>query len=65
VAGDAALLVDPTDIDAVAGAFARLLEDEELRRSCIEKGIARAAAFTWERAARLTLEVYKKEGQIT
>jgi len=58
VAGDAALLVDPYDVDAIAAAFARLLEDETLRRTCIEKGIARAGTFTWERAARRTLEVY-------
>jgi len=63
VAGDAALLVDPADVDAIAAATARLLEDESLGKSCIETGIAQAGRFTWEAAARRTLEVYGGLGE--
>ncbi|HEU5423624.1 MAG TPA: glycosyltransferase family 1 protein [Nitrolancea sp.] len=58
VAGDAALMVDPTDQDALAGAIARLLESPELRATLRERGLARAAAFSWERTARETVAVY-------
>ncbi len=54
VAGDAALLVDPADPDALAAAMARLLEDEGLRGRLREMGWRRAAGFTWEQAARRT-----------
>jgi glycosyltransferase involved in cell wall biosynthesis len=59
VAGDAALLVDPLDVDAIAVALDRLLVDERLRASLREKGIARAGQFTWARAAEKTWGVYR------
>ena len=49
---DAGLLVPPTDAEAVARALDRVLTDESLRRTLIERGHARAAEFTWERTAR-------------
>jgi len=55
VVGDAGLLVDPLDIDAIADALSRLASDEPLRRELGERGRARAASSTWERAARETL----------
>jgi glycosyltransferase involved in cell wall biosynthesis len=58
VVGDAALLVDPTDAGALAGALARLLADEPLRRELRARGLARAARFTWERTATETLAAY-------
>ncbi len=51
VAGDAALLVDPHDTDALAQAMARALEDADLRQKMIACGFAQAARFTWEQAA--------------
>jgi len=59
VAGDAALLVDPTDTDAIAAAIRRVLEDDELRRSLSEKSLTQAAAFSWQRTAAETLAVYR------
>jgi glycosyltransferase involved in cell wall biosynthesis len=56
VAGDAAVLVDPTDVDAISAGLERLLEDEALRRDLAERGRRRAASLTWEHAARRTLE---------
>lgn len=58
VVGDAALTVNPTDADEVAGAVDRLLSDPALRTRCVERGLARAARFTWQAAAEQILAVY-------
>jgi glycosyltransferase involved in cell wall biosynthesis len=58
VAGDAALLVDPRDPGAIAGAAAALLTDEALRLRLRQAGLTRAAAYTWEACARATAEAY-------
>ncbi|MGQ0830817.1 MAG: glycosyltransferase family 4 protein [Microthrixaceae bacterium] len=58
VAGDAAVLVDPLDVDQIAGALERLLADEELRERLGAAARARAATFTWERTASQVLAVY-------
>jgi glycosyltransferase involved in cell wall biosynthesis len=60
VVGDAALLFDPDDQRAVTDSVRRLLFDEGLRRTLVERGRQRAAEFTWERTARATLESYRK-----
>ena len=57
-AGDAALFFEPRDAEALARALASLLDDEEARRRLSSAGMRRAAEFTWERTARLTLDVY-------
>lgn len=59
VLGDAALLVDPLDVDALAAAIARLATDEGRRGSFVLQGRARAAEYTWERTAHATLEAYR------
>lgn len=58
VAGEAALLVDPEDVDALAEAMARVADDAALRDALRGRGRARAREFTWERAARQTLDVF-------
>jgi glycosyltransferase involved in cell wall biosynthesis len=60
VAGDAALLFDPRDESAIEQALSRLLNDGELRGRLRQLGLARSAQFTWERAARLTLDSYTR-----
>jgi alpha-1,3-rhamnosyl/mannosyltransferase len=55
VAGDAALLVDPTDAGAIAAGLERLLAEPGLRDDLALRGRARAATFTWERTAQATL----------
>lgn len=60
VVGDAALLVDPRDIEEIAVAMQRLLTDEDLHVELSEKGLQRARVFSWERAAARTLDVYRK-----
>jgi glycosyltransferase involved in cell wall biosynthesis len=60
VAGDAALLFDPEDVDAIRAAIERLVSDEAERGRLIAAGRERAAAFTWERTAELTAEAYSR-----
>jgi glycosyltransferase involved in cell wall biosynthesis len=60
VAGDAALLFDPRDEAALAAALARLLSDPALAQRLRERGLRRAAEFTWRRTARLTLDSYQR-----
>jgi glycosyltransferase involved in cell wall biosynthesis len=55
VAGDAALLIAPGDVDGLARAMARVHADEALRRDMVARGLARARAFTWEGTARAVL----------
>jgi alpha-1,3-rhamnosyl/mannosyltransferase len=58
VAGEAALLVDPLDENALAGAIDRLWRDDELRQELRKRGLCQPARFSWERTARETLAVY-------
>jgi glycosyltransferase involved in cell wall biosynthesis len=58
ILGEAGLLVDPEDDEAVAAALERITSDEQLARECATRGIARARAFTWERAADVAVAAY-------
>jgi glycosyltransferase involved in cell wall biosynthesis len=58
VAGDAAVLVDPYDPQAIADGIYRVLTDERLRRDMVHKGIARAGQFSWEQSARRVRQIY-------
>jgi len=58
VLGDAASLVDPLDVDAIAEAIRSVIEDDALRMRLCAAGLARAREFTWEATARRTLAVY-------
>ena len=57
IGADAALLVDPTSVEAIADGLERALHDGALRRQLIEHGYQRASQFTWERCASQTLHV--------
>lgn len=59
VAGDAALLIDPHSVEAIRQGLARLLAHPALRHRLADAGREREAAFSWERAARQTLDVYR------
>lgn len=59
VAGDAALLIDPRDDAALAAAMGRVLAEPELAADMREKGVGRAAVFTWEKTARGLLRVFE------
>jgi glycosyltransferase involved in cell wall biosynthesis len=60
VAGDAALVVDPEDVEAIRSAVERLLTDAALAERLRAAGRERAALFTWERTAELTVESYRR-----
>jgi glycosyltransferase involved in cell wall biosynthesis len=60
VVGDAGILVDPEDPEAIAEGLKRVLTDEELHARLGERGLERASRFSWERVARETLEVYRE-----
>jgi glycosyltransferase involved in cell wall biosynthesis len=57
--GDAGLLVDPGDAEGFADAMEAAAFDEEVRARLIPAGREQAAGFTWQRAARATLDVYR------
>jgi glycosyltransferase involved in cell wall biosynthesis len=59
VVGDAGLLVNPLDIEALASAIDRLLTDPELSAGLIQRGLIRAASFSWTRTARAHRCVYR------
>ncbi|TET52474.1 MAG: glycosyltransferase family 1 protein [Anaerolineales bacterium] len=58
-AGDAALLVDPEDTDALAAGLNLLLSDDSQRQQLSERGLAHAAQFSWLRSARETAGTYR------
>jgi len=60
VAADGALLVDPLNVEALAAAVRRPLEDLSLAGALRASGLARAQQFTWERCARETIDVYER-----
>jgi glycosyltransferase involved in cell wall biosynthesis len=59
VVGDAGLLIDPHDVDELTVALWRVLSDSGLREEMQEKGLRQASRFSWERAARETLDIYR------
>ncbi len=59
VAGDAAHLVDPYAIDAIAAGIVRVLEDTTLRATLLQRGRARSLAFDWRHTAARTIDVYR------
>ena len=59
VAGDAAILVDPLDVKSIAVGLKRLVDDRNLWQQMRERGLQRAKMFSWEGAARQTMEVLK------
>jgi glycosyltransferase involved in cell wall biosynthesis len=60
VAGDAAVLVEPGDPDALASAIERVTTDTELRAALRSRGFAQVERFSWSRTARELMTVYRK-----
>ncbi len=63
VAGDAALLVDPLDVEALASALARVVDDEGLRRELRARGFEQVRRFSWRRCAEQVLAVLEEVGR--
>jgi len=60
VVGDGALLVDPYSEEEIGNGIARILDDESLRQRLIERGLERAASFSWQRSVRQVHSGYLK-----
>ena len=59
VAGEAALMVDPTSVEALAEALWQVISDRGQRQAMITKGYQQAATFSWNRTAKSTLAAYR------
>jgi glycosyltransferase involved in cell wall biosynthesis len=58
IAGGAALLVDPYDVDAIADGIVRAVNDEGLRLDLIQRGLARARTFSWAQSVGKIHQIY-------
>ena len=59
LAGEAAVLFDPTDVDAIAAGLEQVWSDDELRRVLVDRGHVRAEAYSWDRLARSCRALYR------
>ena len=64
VIGDAGLMVSPQDVTGLANALMNVLSNADLRAGMREKALRRATDFTWDRAARMTLDTYRRTHRI-
>ncbi len=60
VCGDAAYYVDPYNIECIAEGIHKVIADEPLRQSLIEKGLERAKLFSWEKSAQEHIKVFEE-----
>ena len=60
VVGEAAILVDPHNINELASSMIGVVRDEKLAKSLVKKGFAQVRKFSWERTAEQTLKIYKE-----
>jgi glycosyltransferase involved in cell wall biosynthesis len=62
VAGDAALLIDPQDVEGIAAAMRVLVHNDTIRERLRQKGFIQAQRFSWETTAQKTLDLYRSLG---
>jgi glycosyltransferase involved in cell wall biosynthesis len=60
VVGDAALLIDPLEPDAIADAMRRVLTEPALRDDLRERGLRRVKEFSWDRSIRRVRDIYEE-----
>jgi glycosyltransferase involved in cell wall biosynthesis len=60
VAGGAAVLVDPYDIEGMVSEMSKLLQDNKLREELVRRGMERASHYSWERTSEQYLELYQE-----
>jgi glycosyltransferase involved in cell wall biosynthesis len=63
VVGEAGLMVEATNVEALAEAMKRALENDALREGMIAKGVDQARKFTWKEAASRLLSLYETLGE--
>jgi len=64
LSGNAAVLIDPENVDAIAQGMRRVLDDRDQRFQLIEAGRRHAGEFTWRRCAEQTLRVLERAGSV-
>jgi len=62
ILGDAAVLVDPTDVTQICDALHKLKLDRNLRLSYTEKGYEQAKKYSWQKSAKQVIDIYKEIG---
>jgi glycosyltransferase involved in cell wall biosynthesis len=60
VTGDAAILIDPYDIEEIMAAMTTIIDDSQTRRQLSQQGLKRAGEFSWKKTGVATVEVLKK-----
>ena len=60
IADDASVLIDPTDVDAIASGIKQITINNSLRRNLVESGRDRVKDFTWASTAEETISVYQQ-----
>lgn len=60
IAGDAALLIDPTDPDAICAAIEEMIGNDKLRKEKIAAGKEQVKLYSWEKSAEKLIQIYKK-----
>lgn len=60
VCGDAALFVNPKDLDAICDDITKLRQNPNIGKQLIEKGLTRCKNFTWEKSAAKLINIYEK-----
>jgi glycosyltransferase involved in cell wall biosynthesis len=63
ISGDAAILINPEDVDELSANIALVSTNKKIREQMITKGLQRVKTFTWEKAAALTFDIYKNISQ--
>ena len=59
VMGDGGILFDPVSPEELTDALEKVLEDENLRKELIQRGMQNVTRFSWEKCAEQTLQIYK------
>jgi len=60
IGGEAAIYVNPKNVSEIAEKLKMVMEDQDLREDLIKKGLGQVKKFSWEKAAKETVEVYRR-----
>lgn len=60
VGGEAAIYVEPASVDKIQAALKEVINDEQLRKDLIERGLEQVKKFSWEKCAQETAQIYRE-----
>jgi glycosyltransferase involved in cell wall biosynthesis len=60
ILSDAAVLVNPRDVESIADGIHRIVKDDDFRKTLIQKGSERTRKYSWNQTARITLQAYRE-----